>query len=212
MNKFIRKNKFITRLFFGIKIPATQEIHWDFTTLTLKYAIDHIVKINEKVLDMGTGPYALLALSSQQKGIKHIQTCDINKQYVASARRTIEYNDAAINVIYSDLFSEIDGKYDIIVFNAVYIPRDIGVSLGLPMIHVSDTHWCGGVIGTETIETFLGQAKAYMQKDGKILLGFNPNYVPMLDIRAICEKYNYRIFSTVRHPLSPSAVFVLKTQ
>ena len=69
-----------------------------------------------KVLDIGTGSgiQTLTALENT----KYVLASDINLEAVKKVRTL------GINVIKSDLFSSIKGKFDLIIFNPPYLPED----------------------------------------------------------------------------------------
>lgn len=209
LNSYIRRNKLLTRLIFGVRTPDCRDIHWDFTTLALKNALKQISNRTLTFLEIGTGPYAMLAIYLYRKGHRRITANDINQAYVQSALSTTRRNEADIVIVKSDLFSQIRGKYDVIVFNSVYIPRQIGQELMLSLIHQSDTHWCGGDSGTETIERFLKDAGDYLPPNGVVFLGFNPHFLPKKRMHQIVKSYNYRVIRQVKSTFIPSTVFIL---
>lgn len=209
LNKYIRRNRILTRLIFGLNILDKSNIHWDFTTLVLKKALHQIVKYNNKILEIGTGPYAILALYFYKKGYYKIVASDINTNYIGIARQTATFNNADLVIVKSNLFSSIMGRYDIIFFNSVYIPEKIGKKLRLYTIHKYKTHWCSGESGTEIIENFLKYSVDYLLPHGKILLGFNPYYLPKQKMYNLCLSYNYTIQNEVKLPFIPSVVFTL---
>ena len=68
--------------------------------------------------------------------------------------------------IYSDLFSNIKEKFDIIIFNPPYLPEDKNNKED----RESKLATTGGKKGSEIINRFLQQAKKHLTKDGKIFL------------------------------------------
>jgi len=68
------------------------------------------------------------------------------------------------NCIKSDLFENIDGKFDIIVFNPPYLPEDKRED------EDSKLATTGGKKGSEIINRFLKQAKTHLKKQGRIFL------------------------------------------
>lgn len=93
-------------------------------------------------------------------GIKkeNIFSSDINKDSVNHC------NSLGFNCIHSDLFGNIKGKYDIIIFNPPYLPED---SREPEDSRLSTT---GGKKGNEIILRFLKEAKNYLKKGGTIFL------------------------------------------
>ena len=210
LNSYIRRNKLLTRLIFGVRIPDSNYIHWDFTTLALRKALKRMVRNKPNFLEIGTGPYAMLAIYLYRRGYLRIIANDINQDYVQSALKTVSLNDADFMIVKSDLFSNIKGKFDIILFNSVYIPRRKGQELMLNLIHQSETHWCGGDSGKEIIERFLKKAADHLSPDGAVFLGFNPYYLPEDRMHQIVKQYNYRVLHQTKSRFIPSTVFILK--
>ena len=87
LNNYIRRNKALTRLLFDIKVPNSNDIHWDFTTLVLKKALSKILNPDFKILEIGTGPYAILALHLRKEGYTNITATEIKntKAYIAGS-------------------------------------------------------------------------------------------------------------------------------
>jgi release factor glutamine methyltransferase len=210
LNKYLRRNKLLTRLIFGVRTLSNDDIHWDFTTIVLRKALKQGVSSNPRILEIGTGPYAILAIYLYRKGHSRIVANDINKDYVESALKTVACNGADLAVVHSDLFSNIAGDFDIILFNSVYIPYRKGKELMLNSVHQSEKHWCGGNAGTETIERFLKNAGAYLSRDGAIFLGFNPHYLSESRVRQIVKFNKYKVRRKVKCRFIPSTVLILK--
>lgn len=106
-----------------------------------------------KVLDMGCGSGILSILLAKNNDVTAV---DINKDAVKAAIDNAEKNKVSLKVMVSDLFVFIDDSYDLIVFNAPYLP-----------VENEDKQWSGGI---KLIEKFISQAKPHLNKRGKILL------------------------------------------
>lgn len=109
-----------------------------------------------KVLDMGTG--SGIQAETALKKTKNVLAIDIDPEVVKYIK------SKKINIIQSDLFSNVKGKFDLIIFNPPYLPDDK---------QVKDIALDGGKKGYELLERFLIQAKNYLKKDGKILILFS---------------------------------------
>ncbi len=111
---------------------------------------------NIKYLDMGTGS-GILAQTALKKGIpqKNIFTVDIDKEAVTNAKKL------GFNSVQSDLFQNINEKYDLITFNAPYLPQNK---------HDKKTDTTGGEKGDETAVEFIKQAKKHLNTNGKAFL------------------------------------------
>jgi len=210
LNRWIRKNSYLTKILFGVKVGGGQRIHWDFTTLALKRCILKQVQPGYGVLEIGTGPYAILAIMLAKRLECNILACDINEGHVREARKIVELNRVGVEVISSDLFGNISGEFDIIFFNSVYIPRAIGRRIGVDRWHEVDTDWCGGDSGTEVIERFIRDAHPHLKENGEILLGYNPKYLREELVVSLCKKNNYLITERYISAFNPSVVYILQ--
>jgi len=127
----------------------------------LKERIPDLIKENPdlKFLEIGAGSgiHLQTALSFGVKK-ENIFSSDIDKRAVSHC------NVLGFNCIYSDLFENIKGKFDLIIFNPPYLPEDDREPKN------SRTATTGGKKGNEIIMGFLNQAKNYLNKDGKIFL------------------------------------------
>ena len=101
---------------------------------------------------------------------------DINPEAIKYCKENID-----AEFFESDLFSNVKGKFDLITFNAPYLPQDEGIE---------DVALYGGEKGYETIEAFLKNAKKHLNKGGKILLIFTSFSQPE-EIFRIMDKEGY---------------------
>jgi len=141
----------------------------------LQEEIKKFVKPGMKVLDVGTGS-GILAETAKNIGAE-VLAVDINPESVEHVK------EKGVNSIVSDLFSNVEDKFDLIVFNPPYLPKE--------EMEPEDSQLAttGGKRGNEVIERFLKDAKYYLLKNGKILLLFSsltPNMFKLF------EKYNYK--------------------
>lgn len=114
-------------------------------------------KINS-YLDMGTGSGILSRAALKFLNKKQILAADINPDAVKIVSRE------NINTILTNLFEKIRGKFDLITFNAPYLPRD---SREPKSSQIATT---GGRRGDEISLKFLKQAKKHLNEGGKIFL------------------------------------------
>lgn len=114
---------------------------------------------NLKFLEIGAGSGIHLE-TAYNSGIKkeNIFSSDINKNAVSHC------NLLGFNCVHSDLFENIKGKFDVIIFNPPYLPEDSKEPKD------SRESTTGGIKGNEIILRFLNDAKNYLEKRGKIFL------------------------------------------
>lgn len=110
-----------------------------------------------RVLDMGSGS-GIQALGALKSGAKSVLCADIDSQSIRELKKK------GLKTIRSDLFSNINGKFDLIVFNPPYLPEDKRED------EESRKATTGGKKGDEIILRFLLKAKDYLETDGIILL------------------------------------------
>ena len=108
-------------------------------------------------LDMGTGS-GILARTTKELGFGKILASDINKKALS------RIDEKGIETKESNLFESIKEKFDVIVFNAPYLPEDKREP------KESQVATTGGKKGDEISIRFLEQAKEHLNKDGKVYL------------------------------------------
>jgi len=112
---------------------------------------------NKSVLDMGSGS-GILAKSAIKNKALSVLAVDINPEAVKHLKKN------NIPCVKSNLFSNIKEKFDLIMFNPPYLPRDKRED------KQSQLATTGGKKGDEIILKFLKQVKKHLNKKGKILL------------------------------------------
>jgi release factor glutamine methyltransferase len=125
------------------------------------------VKVDERVLDMGTGCGLLGILSA--KITREVVGVDINPYALRCAKRNAELNKVLnrISFIQGDLFSPFKETehFDLILFNAPYLPQKENGPLSW-----IERAWAGGINGRSVIDAFLSKAITHLSKNGRILL------------------------------------------
>jgi len=111
----------------------------------------------KSVLDIGSGS-GIQAKAARQAGAKSVLATDINPEAVKHLKKQ------KINAIKSDLFENVKGKFDLIIFNPPYLPEDVREP------KQSRLATTGGKRGDEIILKFLKSAKKYLNKNGAILI------------------------------------------
>ena len=127
-----------------------------------------------RVIDIGAGS-GIQSLTALEK-TKDVLAVDINPSAVKLLKKK------GIKAEVSDLFSNVKGKFDLIIFNPPYLPKDERESKNSALATT------GGKKGYEIIERFLKQAKNFFKKDGKALIVFSSLTG---NIEKLFNKHNY---------------------
>jgi release factor glutamine methyltransferase len=146
---------------------------------------------NISYLDMGTGSGILGKVAKKFLGGENVTVVDINKEAVLMCKAE------GLNAIRSDLFSNVDGKYDMITFNAPYLPED---SREPEDSRLATT---GGKKGDEIVVEFLKQAKEHLKKNGEIYV-----LISSLTPRGEIEKFGAEI--VVRKKIFQEELLILR--
>jgi release factor glutamine methyltransferase len=118
------------------------------------------VKEGEKVLEIGCGS-GVVSIHCAKNGCK--VTCgDINPKAVALARRNAEANGVQMEVFETDVYSNIDGRFDTILFNLPYLPVDEDGLLA--------RSWSGGPDGLGPLPDLLKGAPDHLTEDGRVVV------------------------------------------
>lgn len=116
----------------------------------------------KKCLDMGTGS-GIIAEKMVRSGAEKVVAVDINEEAVEEAREKLdEYEN--VEVFQSDLFENVDRKFDLIAFNPPYLP-----GAGDESDLEGEEIWRGGESGEEFTEQFLKASEDYLSENGEVI-------------------------------------------
>jgi release factor glutamine methyltransferase len=114
---------------------------------------------NLTFLEVGAGSGIQLK-TALENGVKleNIFAVDLNPKAVNYCK------NQGFNCIHSDLFQNIKGKFDVIIFNPPYLPEDNNEPVN------SKLATTGGTKGGEIVNKFLKRSKLHLNYQGKIFL------------------------------------------
>lgn len=146
---------------------------------------------NKKILDIGTGSGAIsLALSKNLKDSKIIGV-DISKKAIDLANENkIKLNINNVEFKESDIFSNIEEKFDIIVSNPPYINKEDFEKLDKKLYYEPQNALYGGEDGLYFYKKIIKNAKNFLNKNGKIYLEIG--YDQKDSIINLLEEYGYK--------------------
>ena len=105
--------------FYGLKLKVTSDV------LIPRFCTEEVVtealnKKHNKVLDIGTGSGAI-AIAIKKNSEAKVTAVDVSRAALEVAKENAKINDVNVTFIESDLFSNVTGKFDMIVSNPPYI-------------------------------------------------------------------------------------------
>lgn len=155
---------------------------------------------NKNVLDVGSGS-GIQAIAAKRAGAKSLLASDISQESVNYV------NSLGIKCIRSNLFSNIKGKFNLIIFNPPYLPQDKREDKASARIT------SGGKRGDEIILKFLKQAKSHLNKSGVILLVIS-SITPLNRINKLLDNlsFEYKILSSERYFMEELFVWEIKSK
>ncbi len=118
------------------------------------FLLDNIIP-KGKILEMGAGS-GYISYQLKKMGFE-VVAVDIDKESIE------KISSLDIKAVLSNLFENVSGKYDTIIFNPPYLPGNIEEDITI----------FGGDKGQEVIEKFLEQVDDHLEKNGNIYIIFS---------------------------------------
>lgn len=170
------------------KVTPDTLIPRDETELVVNHAIN-LIKSNrlKTVLDIGTGT-GCIACTIKLKTNTEVTACDISQKAIKTAKENALAHKAEIKYIESDLFSNINDRYDLIISNPPYIPAGTEVQKEV-RFEPSIALFTSEETGCEFYKKIIEQAKNYLNPHGYVVfeLGINQSET----VKSYFEKNQY---------------------
>ena len=160
--------------------PETEEL--------CEYAISQLSE-GDRVLDLCTGSGAI-AIALAKKTKAEVYASDISLEALALATENATLNQANVTFIESDLFSQIEGQFNVIISNPPYIPTadieelEVSVKDYEPRLALD-----GGADGLDYYRKIASLAKEYLVGGGYLFMEFGINQAT--DVKEILMQEGY---------------------
>ncbi len=147
-------------VYYGIRL----ELHPDvYEPAEDTFLLAETVEVNpgEMALDVGTGT-GIIALLMARKA-KRVLGVDVNPKALELAKKNALLNGIRnVEFRLSDLFENVSGRFDVIAFNAPYLPGEQEEVIDLALV--------GGERGREIIDRFIREVPDYLTEKGRVYL------------------------------------------
>ena len=124
------------------------------------------------VLDLGTGGGCIAIACARAFPAARVDATDSDREALALARENVRDHalEGQVRLIESDLFSRVDGVYDLVVSNPPYVGRVEYESLPAEYRHEPASALRAGEAGTECIERILDGCAAHLAVGGVLVV------------------------------------------
>lgn len=132
----------------------------------------------EEILEIGCGS-GVVSLHCAKNGCK-VVAVDINPEAVKATKKNAQLNDLKVKVFESDVYENVNGKFDIIMFNLPYLPvEDSGIEAAA---------WAGGTDGLGPLQRVLDEADEYLNLNGRIVI-VTSSLADQVKLKKMISKY-----------------------
>jgi release factor glutamine methyltransferase len=159
--------------FFGLEFKVDDNVlsPRPESELLVEAALKYIKENNYKtVLDMCTGS-GCLAISVKKNADVEVSAADISSKALTIAKHNAKQNEAAINFIKSNMFSEVEGKFDLIISNPPYIDSEEVKTLQKEVVdHDPKIALDGGEFGLKFYNIIHDNLRKYLNENGMLII------------------------------------------
>ena len=188
--------------FYDRKFKVTKDVLSPrMETEELIYRVIEYVKTTKKdsvkILDLCTGSGIIAITLKKELEIKSIEVIasDISEEALEVAKENAELNNADIKFIQSDVFNDIDEKFDIIVSNPPYIDRKDEITMKTNVLNY-DPHLAlfAEEEGIYFYRKIIEEAKNYLKDSGVIFFEIGHDQREKIIKLADMNDYNAEVY------------------
>lgn len=199
--------------FYGSKILVNKSVlipRFE-TELLVEKTIKYIKsKFNDKIdiLDIGTGSGAI-AITLNKMVNSNVDGVDISSKALDVAKENNRINNSNVNLFISDIFSNVNKKYDVIISNPPYISKEESI---MDIVKNNEPYLAlyADMDGLYFYDKILSECKNYLNDN--FIIAFEIGYTQASKIEEIANKYldNINIFVEKDYSDRDRFVFIIK--
>ncbi len=162
------------------------------------------------ILEIGTGSGAI-AITAVENTNANILAVDISEGAINIAKENMKIQDIQENrmdVILSDIYENVTGKFDIIFSNPPYIRSGDLKDLDQDVLKEPHLALDGGESGLDYYIKIIGDAKDYLKEDGYII--FEIGYDQRKDIEKIAKDVGYTSVECIKDMENRDRVIIIR--
>lgn len=154
--------------------------------------VDEIIKLNRKfdnILELGIGS-GIISITLNLQLHSKVLGVDINESAIRLAKKNSENLKATdVEFIYSNLYENVEGKFDLIVSNPPYIDEVDYRELDKKILKEPKSALYGGVDGLYFYRKIIEKANEYLNENG--VIAFEIGYNQKKSIFKILDEHGY---------------------
>lgn len=157
--------------FYGLKFFVNENvlIPQPDTEIIVEEALN-IISDGDRVLDLCTGS-GVIGVTIANKKNAIVVASDISKKALEVAKINADnLGDSKVTLVESDLFENIEGKFNVIVSNPPYIKKDVIRTLSKEVQNEPIIALDGGIDGLDFYKKIVEEALNYLEDGGYLLL------------------------------------------
>ena len=157
--------------FYGLKFFVNENvlIPQPDTEIIVEEALN-IISDGDRVLDLCTGSGVIGVTIANKKNV-NVVASDISKKALEVAKINADnLGDSKVTLVESNLFENIDGKFNVIVSNPPYIKKDVIKTLSKEVQNEPIIALDGGIDGLDFYKKIVEEAINYLEDGGYLLL------------------------------------------
>jgi methylase of polypeptide subunit release factors len=216
--RVVYRSRFVTRLLYGGWMEPHRSVSfWELCTLAMQRALRRDLRDGMRVLEIGTGPYGVLALWALSTWSLDLVATDVDEESVAHAVRTAQANGLKLDARCCDLLEGIEGDFDLIWFVPPVTPAETVdaeikrcLTVGTEEARLARLRSCGGARGWELTDRFLAGVPARLRRRGRVYLSVNRHHQPDGTVAALLPRHGLALLDERRWRLPPYSVYVAR--